>query len=112
MSALCRVFLLVAFLVQSNLVQAHVHAAPLAAPISQSLDAAGQSNESSQHAPDGATGSCFLCWEAAVAGQYVAPPAIVLPPAPQPDSWVSVQRASEFALAKSSHGWLSRAPPQ
>lgn len=112
--ALVRILLLVAFLVQSIFVQAHVHAAPLAATAGlAAFEAAeGQTDEPSQHAPGDASSHCFLCWEAAVAGQYVAPPAVVLPPALQPDRWVEAPGLSEFGLGKSFHGWLSRAPPQ
>lgn len=106
-----RFLLLFAFLLQSTFVQAHVHAAPLAAPVAAAEATSGLPDEPT-HAPDDASSHCFVCWEAAVAGNYAAPPAIVLPLPPQPDDFVSVARASELALGKSSHGWLSRAPPQ
>jgi len=112
-SAVVRILLLVAFLVQSTLVQTHVHAAPLAAPAGISAqNATGQSGGPSQHTPADTSGYCFVCWEAAVAGQFLQPTAVFLPPPPQPAGWEAPQFAAEFALGKVSHGWLSRAPPQ
>jgi hypothetical protein len=112
--AVARFLLLLAFLVQSTYVQAHVHVAPLAAAagIAAAESASHPAEDSSQHGPGDASSHCFQCWEAAVAGQYVAPPAVVLSPAPQSDRWVAVEGISEFGLGKSAHGWLSRAPPQ
>jgi hypothetical protein len=110
-SAVARLFLLAAFLVQSLFVQAHVHAAPLAAPEAIAV-AANPAGDPAQHGQGDASSHCFQCWQAAVAGHYVAPPAILLPPAPQPDRFVSAEQTAEFGLGKFSHGWLGRGPPQ
>lgn len=111
-SIVVRVLLLAAFLVQCTFVQTHVHAAPLAAPAGiAALDPAGPA-EAPAHGPDGASSYCFLCWEAAVAGQFVLPTMDSFAALPQPDGWIAAQAATSFALGKFSHGWLSRAPPQ
>ena len=112
-SAVARLLLLAAFLIQSTFVQAHVHAAPPAtsAALSVSQDA-GPAGDASKHEPAGTSSYCFLCWEAAVAGQFIQPAATILPPPPQPDGWVVPRSEQAFALGKHSHGWQSRAPPQ
>jgi hypothetical protein len=55
---------------------------------------------------------CPLCQEAAMAGAYLLPPAIVIPPPPAPLPWIAAATIGEFNLLAPALGWLSRAPPR
>lgn len=55
---------------------------------------------------------CPLCREAAMAGAYLPPPAIVLPAPPAPALWVAAASIRAFGLTSPAHSWQSRAPPQ
>jgi hypothetical protein len=105
------VLLLAAFLLQSLFVQAHVHAPSTAAPVS-AFALQDTPGETSKHEPAGTSPYCFLCWEAAMAGQFIQPTAEYVPPLQPPVTWAAVRALAGFALGKTSHGWLSRAPPQ
>ena len=114
LSGVACLLLLVALLFQGGLVRTHVHAAQLLAPpgVSASLQASGVSDATSQHVPDGGSGSCLLCREAAAAGQYMLPGAEFIAAPLQLHRWAVPQAAIEFALGTPTHGWLSRAPPR
>lgn len=105
---MCRLLLLAAFLVQSNLVQTHAHAAQ---PVAVSQAGPGNANDTPP-APADTADHCFMCWEAAVAGQYLTPSAPILPPPPDHARWEAARTEHEFALGRTPHGWLSRGPPQ
>ena len=100
------IFLLFCLLVQGTIVQSHVH---LARPA-----AAAAANRQASVASDKADPAidCRLCQVAAMAGAYVLPATVVLPPPPAPFSWVAPLATREFGLIVRSHDWRSRAPPQ
>jgi hypothetical protein len=108
------ILLAAAFLLQSLFVQAHVHAAATAAPVAGAAlaDASGPAGQTSKHEPAGSSPYCFLCWEAAMAGQFIQPTVEFVLPLQPPVIWAEVRALAGFALGKFSHGWLSRAPPQ
>jgi hypothetical protein len=106
-----RFLLLGAFLLQSLFVQAHVHAASAAEPVTIAAQT-GTTGETSKDESTGTSPYCFLCWEAAMAGQFVQPTAYFVLPQALPEQWEAPQAAIAFALGKFAHGWLSRAPPQ
>jgi len=103
--------LLACLLVQGTAVQTHVHftakarAAALAGPHGQTL-----------RAPDTGGGSdpadCPLCQEAATAGAYLLPTAIVLPAPPALPLWAGAAVLRALGVFASAHNWQSRAPPQ
>jgi hypothetical protein len=102
--------LLACLLIHGTAIQTHIHftgQARLAAAMSGAR--AGQTVKSGS---GGDATECPLCQEAAMAGAYVLPPAIVLPPPPTPFLWVGVAAVTEFGLLAPARGWLSRAPPR
>lgn len=99
--------LLACLLAQGTAVQSHIHFTPAArsAPGGQAVHAAG--TETGSDAAD-----CPLCQEAAMAGAYLLPAAISLPPAPPRFVWVTTAKIGQFDLLAPALGWLSRAPPR
>jgi hypothetical protein len=99
--------LLACLLIQGTAVQTHVHF------VAQARSAAA---DASAHAakPDkgDAAGDCPLCQEMAMAGAYLLPQAIVLPPPPASFLGAGAATIAEFGLHTPALGWLSRAPPQ
>lgn len=103
--------LLACLLVQSTAVQTHLHfiakarVAALAGPHGQSVRAldAGSGSDPAD---------CPLCQEAAMAGAYLLPPAIVLPAPPVLPIRADVAVLRALGVFASAHSWQSRAPPQ
>jgi hypothetical protein len=111
LSRLLRLVLLAAFVAQCVLVQTHVHVTRL--PTFGELPAAQAADGPAARSPQQAGADyCALCWEAAMAGHYSPPPAVAIPPAPAPFSWIAAAVFAGFGLARPAHGWLSRAPPR
>jgi hypothetical protein len=109
-----RVFILLLFvaglLAQSTAVQTHLHfvqTAQAQAPIPG--DRGDQLWKSNANDPPA---DCPLCREAAMAGSYVVPPAVAVPPPPAPAPWTAVATMLAFDLAARAQDWLSRAPPR
>jgi len=106
-SSVLRVLVLIAFCLQSFLVQTHVHplgAASGPATISISAPHDGKAPLDADH--------CLLCQEYVHAGAYVTPAAAAVLP---PSIAVSVVALSEapFLLARQiSRNWMGRAPPR
>jgi hypothetical protein len=103
--------LLACLLVQGTAVQSHIHftaqarVAALAGPHGQTvraLDRRGGSDPA----------DCPLCQEAAMAGAYLLPPAIVLPAPPALPLWAGTTVLRALGVFASAHSWQSRAPPQ
>lgn len=107
-----RTFLLGALLLQAILVQSHVHPARL--PASQQVFAAGapRGARAGSHQQLSSADYCPLCWEAATAGHYPAPPGAAMVSAPAVWIWFATAIVGAFLLAQPPRGWQSRAPPQ
>jgi hypothetical protein len=102
--------LLACLLLQGTAVQTHVHFFAKAAPTA-SLSG-GTSAQFSKAGKDGDSAGCLLCQQAAVAGAYLLPQAVLLPAPPALGSWISAAILGEFNLAMPARGWRSRAPPK
>jgi hypothetical protein len=98
--------LLSALLVQALAVQSHIHAA------AQANASAAQVAKSARTVSGDPVTRCALCQEAAMAGAYLLPAVIGLPPAPAAFLWLEPAAPLEFALPDPARGWLSRAPPR
>ncbi len=102
--------LLLCLLVQGTAVQTHLHftrqPTSLTAGPNDRLAKVLKTDEGRPAA------HCLLCQEAAMAGAYVTPPAIVLPSPPALVLWTDMAALAAFGLARSAPGWWSRAPPQ
>lgn len=98
--------LLAVVLVQAIAVEAHLHFAP------QASSWGAQVAQPAPRGSDDGAANCPLCQEAATAGAYLLPAAIVLPPAPAVFPWPAPAAVAEFALPAPARGWLSRAPPR
>lgn len=107
-----RILALVAFVVQCTLVQSHVHPAERVALPQTSALTAGQAQTTSAGERIAAPDNCLLCWEAAMAGNYLLPAAAVHLPPPTLVVWIVAPSMAAFAVRPLSHAWLSRAPPQ
>ncbi len=101
--------LLLGFVVQGTAIQAHLHfAGQSSSPIAASSDRAAPAAKPGKEDP----ANCPLCQEAAMAGAYVLPTAVVLPPPPAVVLWIAGTTLAAFALPTAAHSWQSRAPPQ
>jgi hypothetical protein len=95
-------------LIQGTAVRTHIHSAGQMRPAAsgaQTLQPAKPGN-----GDDAA--NCPLCQEAATAGAYVLPPAVVLPSPPPTPLWAAAVAIRTLGLSTSAHSWRSRAPPQ
>ena len=109
-----------AFLLQSLIVQTHIHGASLTGPgLSGLLAKLSTFDEpaplakapAKQHAPKNDETSCPFCQAAQIAGSFVAPAAIVLLVPWQNVSLVPLFLASKAHVSTTSHDWHGRAPP-
>jgi hypothetical protein len=100
--------LLACLLAQGTAVQAHLHFATQASPAASAAHIA----KASPRGSDDSAAKCPLCQEAATAGAYLLPVAIVLSPAPAAFVWLGTPAIVEFGLPAPVRGWLSRAPPR
>lgn len=109
-----RTLLCVAFLAQSVLVQSHVHDASAgASPASYVQQVLPDRHVSlAKDDPTGAADFCLLCWEGAMAGQYVLPPAAATLLAPPVLIAAEQAALAQWALRQPPRGWRGRAPPQ
>jgi len=108
------VFVLVALLVQANMVQSHVHPGELAAPASLVAQAspAGPSDNSLDGGAPKSVDYCAFCWEAAMAGHFIMPNAsLVTAPVHEP-GWYALATLTAWQLPRPNLGWSSRAPPR
>jgi hypothetical protein len=102
--------LLVALLLQETAIQAHLHFIERAGATAEASHGAG--SYSSNHDKTGIPADCRLCQEAALAGAYLLPAAIVVSLLPNDLAWASEAKLAEFRLLAQPLGWLSRAPPR
>ena len=101
--------LLAALLVQGVAVQAHIH---FARQNSSAVLTHGDSVQLAKPGKPGDAVNCPLCQEAAMAGAYLLPPSIVLPPVAATIPLVPAAAIVDFDLLTPVRGWLSRAPPR
>jgi hypothetical protein len=102
--------LLACLLIHGIAIQTHIHfigRANLVAAVSEA-----PTGQTAKSGSGGDATECPLCREAAMAGTFVLPPAIVLPPPPASFLWVGPAAVTEFGLLAPARGWLSRAPPR
>ena len=99
--------LLLAFSIQSFLVQTHVHALALGAPLSP----AAVSTSHETQAPFDAD-KCVLCQEFVHAGNYVLPGGLAVLPPTAHISLLPFELAPVVAARVISHDWMGRAPPR
>ncbi len=110
---LSRVLLCAALLVQCVFVQSHVHAAqPVGRAVAAQLHGADRAASVSTDSVNKAPEYCLQCWEAAIAGHYVAPNASLAPPPPPSMLWGTIAAMAQWSLRQPPRGWLGRAPPQ
>jgi hypothetical protein len=102
--------LLACLLIQGTAVQSHLHC--VGQTRSTVAASAQPPAQVTKPAKGDHAGDCPLCQEAAMAGAYVLPPAIILPPPPAPFLWVGAAAIGELGLPAPALGWLSRAPPR
>lgn len=100
--------LVASLLLQATAVQTHVH---FTAP-THTITPGERSARISIPATGQSPADCPLCQEAAMAGAYLLPPAIVVPPAPATLHWLAATALLPFGLRAPPRGWQSRAPPQ
>jgi hypothetical protein len=101
--------LLLALLVQGTAIQTHLHFAQR--PSSVAVATSDSRVRNAKSGPDDSA-VCPLCREAAIAGTYLLPPAIIVPLLANVVVWTSTAKLTEFELLAQPLGWLSRAPPR
>jgi len=103
-----------ALLMQSLLVQSHVHGSPWTAGI-ETADA-GNHVASAPHAAIGGSGTladtCFLCREAAAGGHYLPLPAETELASMPAAAMVAIAMLARWPLGPPPRAWFGRAPPQ
>jgi hypothetical protein len=102
--------LLGCLLIHGTAIQTHIHftgQARFAAAMSGT-----QAEQTAQSGGSSDATQCPLCQDAAMAGAYLLPPAIIAPSPPAPFLWIRVAAVTEFGLLAPVRGWLSRAPPR
>lgn len=99
--------ILLAFSIQSFLIQTHIHALVFAGPQQGTVTVTTQKHSSLPFNPD----KCVLCQEFVHAGSYVLPGGIaVLPPSARV-SLLPFELVPVIAARAISHTWMGRAPP-
>lgn len=105
--------LLAAFLLQSFVVQTHIHFTPqISARLAQFAEAHGRPADHHDKFPGSEDpANCPICQEILHSGQFVTPAAqLLLPPSFAVSTIAVVDKALPFIFAP-SHNWHGRAPP-
>jgi hypothetical protein len=100
---------LLAFAQQSYLTQTHIHFSDISA-LRGGETALGTTGHGKLPPADDPS-HCPLCQEILLAGAYVAPAAILIPPPAPPVFRVAVPRHTIAFVGAASHDWRGRAPP-
>ncbi len=101
---------LLAFALQTLVLQTHIHGAPIAAAAGVSL-AVEKGQQPDKFPPASDPANCPICQEVLHAGAFVAPSAAALPVATLATVIEFVFVRNVAATPSASHGWNSRAPP-
>ena len=108
-SPVLRVFVLIAFCLQSFLVQTHVHKLPLpvsSAGITQTVSAPHDGKSPLD------VDQCLFCQEYTHAGAYVTPAVAAALPPMMAVGVIALAAAPFLAARPTSHIWIGRAPPR
>ena len=98
---------MLAFGVQSFLVQTHLHNLPQTLAVAADIAASTPSSKAPLDAD-----KCLLCQEYVHSGAYVTPVAAAVLPPSAAVSLLPLQLALVFADRPASHSWMGRAPPR
>lgn len=98
---------LLAFTLQSFLVQTHIHNLPL----SFGATTVTASTPDTSKTPVDAD-KCYLCQEFLHGGAYLTPAAVAVLPPSAVVSLLPLELAPVFAAKPQSHNWMGRAPPR
>jgi hypothetical protein len=103
---------LAALLLQSFLVQTHVHLSSISNPTSSNIERVASLGISSEKPVPGGDSGCPLCVEMKIAGHYLLPTPVALIAPPAFAFWFHRMVTVEPTRPQPTHHWQSRAPPR